>query len=66
MLEVTLVALGETQITTGVSAGDSIIERVVKFTGRPGTTGGAGLFGGTGTGTGRTLTGGGGFGGAGG
>ena len=58
-------ALGETQITTGVSAGDSIIERVVKFTGRPGTTGGAGLFGGTGTGTGRTLTGGGGFGGGG-
>jgi macrolide-specific efflux system membrane fusion protein len=58
-------ATGETQIISGVWAGDSIIERVVKFTGRPGATGGGGLFGGTGTGTGRTFTGGGGFGGGG-
>ena len=35
-------AAGETQITSGVSAGDSIVERVVKFTGRAGTGGGAG------------------------
>jgi membrane fusion protein, macrolide-specific efflux system len=55
---------GETQIISGVSAGDSVVERVVKFTGVPGATRGGGLFGGTGTG--RTFTGGGGFGGGGG
>jgi macrolide-specific efflux system membrane fusion protein len=53
-------ALGETQITSGVSAGDSIVERVVKFTGGAGRTGGAGITGGF------TRTGGGGFGGGGG
>jgi multidrug efflux pump subunit AcrA (membrane-fusion protein) len=72
-------ALGETQITSGVSAGDSIVERVVKFTGGlGGRTGGAGItggftrggvggFGGGGggfTGGGGGFTGGGGFGGA--
>jgi macrolide-specific efflux system membrane fusion protein len=67
-------AAGETQITNGVSAGDSIVERVVKFTGRAGAGGGAGItggftrggtggFGGTGGG-GFTRGGGGGFGGA--
>jgi multidrug efflux pump subunit AcrA (membrane-fusion protein) len=54
-------AAGETQVTTGVTAGDSIVERVVKFTGVAGRTGGAGITGGF------TRTGGeGGFGGAGG
>jgi macrolide-specific efflux system membrane fusion protein len=53
-------AAGETQITSGVSAGDSIVERVVKFTGGAGRTGGAGITGGF------TRTGGGGFGGGGG
>jgi membrane fusion protein, macrolide-specific efflux system len=53
-------ASGETQITSGVSAGDSIVERVVKFTGGAGRTGGAGITGGF------TRTGGGGFGGGGG
>jgi hypothetical protein len=53
-------ALGETQITSGVSAGDSIVERVVKFTGGLGRTGGAGITGGF------TRGGGGGFGGGGG
>ena len=53
-------ALGETQITSGVSAGESIVERVVKFTGGAGRTGGAGITGGF------TRTGGGGFGGGGG
>jgi multidrug efflux pump subunit AcrA (membrane-fusion protein) len=57
-----LATAAETQITSGVSAGDSIVERVVKFTGIPGATRG-GLFGGTGTG--RTFTGTGGFGGGG-
>jgi membrane fusion protein, macrolide-specific efflux system len=55
-------ALGETQITSGVSAGDSIVERVVKFTGGAGRTGGAGITGGFT----RTGGGGGGFGGGGG
>ena len=32
-------AAGETQITSGVSSGDSIVERVVKFTGGAGRTG---------------------------
>jgi multidrug efflux pump subunit AcrA (membrane-fusion protein) len=66
---------GETQITKGVAAGDSIIERVVKFTGGTGRTGGAGItggftrggeggFGGGGfTGGGGGFTGGGGLGG---
>ncbi|HWE66561.1 MAG TPA: biotin/lipoyl-binding protein [Acidimicrobiales bacterium] len=54
---------GETQITSGVSSGDKVLERVVTFTGTPGGTGGAGLFGGTG-GTGGTG-GAGGFGGGG-
>jgi macrolide-specific efflux system membrane fusion protein len=69
-------ALGETQITSGVSAGDSIVERVVKFTGGAGGTGGAGITGGftrtggggaggfTGGGGGGFTGGGGGFGGA--
>jgi multidrug efflux pump subunit AcrA (membrane-fusion protein) len=63
---------GETQITNGVSAGDSIVERVVKFTGGTGRTGGAGITGGFtrpggfggGGGGGFTGGGGGGFGGA--
>jgi multidrug efflux pump subunit AcrA (membrane-fusion protein) len=52
---------GETQITSGVTAGDKLVERVVSFKLGSGT-GGAGLFGGTG-GTGRTgrFGGGGGF-----
>jgi macrolide-specific efflux system membrane fusion protein len=42
-------AAGETQIISGISAGDSVVERVVKFTGVPGGTrtgglGGAGGF----------------------
>jgi multidrug efflux pump subunit AcrA (membrane-fusion protein) len=69
-------ALGETQITSGVASGDSIVERVVKFTGGAGRTGGAGItggftrggaggFGGGFTGGGGGFTrGGGGFGGA--
>jgi membrane fusion protein, macrolide-specific efflux system len=52
---------GETQITSGIVVGDSISERVITFKGTTGR-GGAGLFGGTGTG-GATRTGG--FGGAG-
>ena len=55
--------VAETQIISGVSAGDEVVERVFKFTGGAGATGGAGLFGGTGTG--RTFTGTGGFGGGG-
>jgi hypothetical protein len=51
-------ANGETQITSGLKAGDVIIERVVKFNGTSGGT--RNLFGGSGTGT-RT----GGFGGSG-
>jgi len=51
---------GETQIVSGVSAGDKVLERVISFRGVGGTTGG-GLFGGTG---GR-FGGGGGFGGGG-
>jgi multidrug efflux pump subunit AcrA (membrane-fusion protein) len=57
-------ASGETQITSGISAGDSVVERVVKFTGVPGGTGTGGL-GGTGFTRGGGL-GGGGFGGGGG
>jgi macrolide-specific efflux system membrane fusion protein len=49
-------AAGETQITSGVKAGDSIVERVVKFTG----VGGRGRTG-TGITGGFTRTGGGGF-----
>jgi multidrug efflux pump subunit AcrA (membrane-fusion protein) len=45
-------ASGETQITSGVAAGDSIVERVVKFTGVPGRTGGTGITGGFGGGGG--------------
>jgi membrane fusion protein, macrolide-specific efflux system len=37
---------GETQITKGISAGDSVVERVVKFTGTPGGTRTGGLGGG--------------------
>jgi macrolide-specific efflux system membrane fusion protein len=57
---------GETQITTGLVAGDKVLETVTIFTGRPGAgVGGAGLFGrGGGTG-GFTRVGGGGFGGGG-
>jgi multidrug efflux pump subunit AcrA (membrane-fusion protein) len=59
-------ALGETQITSGVSAGDSIVERVIKFTGGAGRTGGAGITGGfTRGGAGGFGGGGGGFGGGG-
>jgi macrolide-specific efflux system membrane fusion protein len=56
---------GETQVSSGLSAGVDVIERVVKFNGTAG--GGArSLFGGTGTGTTRTGGGGGaGFGGGG-
>jgi membrane fusion protein, macrolide-specific efflux system len=67
-------ASGETQITSGISSGDSVVEQVVKFTGVPGGTrtgglGGAGGFkpgGGLGGGftPGGGLTRGGGFGGA--
>jgi membrane fusion protein, macrolide-specific efflux system len=49
---------GETQVTSGVVAGDKVVEKVITFKAGTGT-GGAGLFGGTG-GTGR-LGGGGGF-----
>jgi membrane fusion protein, macrolide-specific efflux system len=38
---------GETQIISGVTAGDKVLERVVSFKGGPAGTGG-GLFGGTG------------------
>jgi macrolide-specific efflux system membrane fusion protein len=57
-------AAGETQITNGISAGDSVVERVVKFTGVPGGTRTGGL-GGTGftRGGGGFTGGGGGFGG---
>jgi multidrug efflux pump subunit AcrA (membrane-fusion protein) len=43
-------ASGETQITGGVTSGNQVVERVVKFTGVPGgsRTGGLGGFGGTG------------------
>jgi len=63
-------AAGETQITSGVAAGDNIVERVIKFTGGAGRTGGTGLggfsrTGGFGGGEGG-FGGGGGFGGAGG
>ena len=49
-------ASGETQITGGVTAGDQVVERVVKFTGVPGgsRTGGLGGFGGAGGGFGGT------------
>jgi membrane fusion protein, macrolide-specific efflux system len=50
-------ATGETQITGGVTAGDQVVERVVKFTGVPGggsRTGGLGGFGGAGGGFGGT------------
>jgi len=63
---------GETQITSGLSSGDSIVERVFKFTGGAGRTGGAGITGGFtrggagGFGGGGFTGGGGGFGGAGG
>ena len=65
-------ASGETQITSGISSGDSVVERVVKFTGVPGGTrtgglGGAGGFtpgAGGGFGGGSGFTRGGGFGGA--
>jgi membrane fusion protein, macrolide-specific efflux system len=49
---------GETQITSGISSGDSVVERVVKFTGVPGGTRTGGLGG-------AGFTGGGGFGGSG-
>jgi membrane fusion protein, macrolide-specific efflux system len=47
-------ASGETQITGGVTSGDQVVERVVKFTGVPGgsRTGGLGGFGGAGGGLG--------------
>jgi len=38
---------GETQITSGVAAGDKVVEQAISFRGTPGGTGG-GLFGGTG------------------
>jgi macrolide-specific efflux system membrane fusion protein len=47
-------ANGETQVTSGVTSGDSIVERVVKFTGTGARTG-------TGTGLGGFTRGGGGF-----
>ena len=49
-------ASGETQITGGVTSGDQVVERVVKFTGVPGgsRTGGLGGFGGAGGGFGGT------------
>jgi membrane fusion protein, macrolide-specific efflux system len=52
-------ANGETQITSGLEAGDVIIERVVKFNGTSG--GSRNLFGGGGTGTRTGGLGGGGF-----
>ena len=62
-------ANGETQITSGVAAGDSVVERVVKFTGAAGgaKTGGLGGLGGTTAGVGGAggFTPGGGFGGGG-
>jgi multidrug efflux pump subunit AcrA (membrane-fusion protein) len=56
-------ALGETQILSGVTAGDKVLERVITFRGAGGGTGRGGIFGGGG-GTGFTRPGG--FGGAGG
>jgi multidrug efflux pump subunit AcrA (membrane-fusion protein) len=49
-------ASGETQITGGVTSGDQVVERVVKFTGVAGgsRTGGLGGFGGAGGGFGGT------------
>jgi hypothetical protein len=47
---------GETQVTSGLVSGDSVLERVVKFTGVPGATrsGGLGGLGGTNGGLGGT------------
>lgn len=60
-------AAGETQILSGISAGDSVVERVVKFNGVPGGTAGTGrTLGGGGFGGGGFGGGGGGFGGGGG
>ena len=50
-------ASGETQITSGLKAGDVVMERVVKFNGTGSGGGSRSLFGGGGTGTG-TRTGG--------
>jgi hypothetical protein len=41
-------ASGETQITSGVKAGDKILERTISFRGAAGGTAGGGLFGGGG------------------
>jgi RND family efflux transporter MFP subunit len=58
---------GETQIVSGVKAGDKVVERVITFKGAPGGTGTGGIFGNGGTGgTGGRFGGGGGVGGAGG
>lgn len=57
-------ASGETQITSGVKAGDTILERVVKF--KTAAGGARSLFGGSGTGSTRRTFGGGGAGGFGG
>ncbi|HLI57903.1 MAG TPA: RND transporter, partial [Actinomycetota bacterium] len=54
-----ITANGDTQITSGLAAGDVVLEQVVKFN-RSATTGG-GLFGGTNRGTGTGGTGGGRF-----
>jgi len=55
---------GETQIVSGLQAGDKVVNRTVTFKAPVGGAGGAGIFGGTGGGTGR-FTGGGGLGGGG-
>jgi macrolide-specific efflux system membrane fusion protein len=57
---------GETQIISGISSGDSVLERVVTFTRAPGATGAGGLGGGFTRGGGFTGGGTGGFGGGGG
>ena len=43
-------ASGETQITSGVKAGDKVLERTISFKGGAGGTTGGGLFGGGGAG----------------
>jgi membrane fusion protein, macrolide-specific efflux system len=59
-------ASGETQITSGVKAGDKILERTISFKGVGGAGAGGGLFGGGGGGAKSRFGGGGGFPGAGG
>ena len=59
-------ASGETQITSGLASGDSVVERVITFKGVPGGTSRTGGLGGFTRGGGTGFTGGGFTGGAGG